>query len=74
MTNLQGVNESFVFQAFRGTDLGDHVAAVKPNGGRGPPADASAANLSNGNAPSDGFDDVIHSMAQVLAQPSARSF
>lgn len=57
------INKSFVFQASRGSDLGDHVAAVKPNGGRAPSADA---NLSHANAASGGFEEVIHSMAQVL--------
>lgn len=46
----------------RGSDLGDHVTAVKPNVSY---SDISAATHINGKTPSDEFEHIIHSMAQV---------
>lgn len=48
-----------------GSDLGDHVATVKPNGSHVSYSDTTAATLINGKTSSEGFEHIIHSMAQV---------
>ncbi|KAI3376455.1 hypothetical protein L3Q82_016917 [Scortum barcoo] len=48
----------------RGSDLGDHVTTVKPNGGHVSYSDISAAAHINGKPSSDEFEHIIHSMAQ----------
>ncbi|XP_041820522.1 multiple PDZ domain protein isoform X3 [Chelmon rostratus] len=48
----------------RGSDHGDQVATVKPNGGHIFCADTSAATHINGKMSSEEFDHIIHSMAQ----------
>ncbi|XP_044039683.1 multiple PDZ domain protein-like isoform X4 [Siniperca chuatsi] len=48
----------------RGSDLGDHVTAVKPNGGHVSYTDTSAATHINGKTSSEEFEHLIHSMAQ----------
>ncbi|XP_074480858.1 multiple PDZ domain protein isoform X18 [Sebastes fasciatus] len=50
--------------ASRGSDLGDHVAEVKPNGGHVSYSDLSASTLINGKTPSEEFEHLIQSMAQ----------
>ncbi|XP_027133463.1 multiple PDZ domain protein isoform X4 [Larimichthys crocea] len=50
--------------ASRGSDLSDHVAAVKPNGGHVSYSDTSAAAHVNGKTSPEEFEHVIHSMAQ----------
>ncbi|TKS92812.1 Multiple PDZ domain protein [Collichthys lucidus] len=50
--------------ASRGSDLSDHVAAVKPNGGHVSYSDTSAAAHVNGKTSPEDFEHVIHSMAQ----------
>ncbi|KAL3046473.1 hypothetical protein OYC64_004466 [Pagothenia borchgrevinki] len=46
------------------TDLCDHVAAVKPNGGHVSYSDLSASTLINGKPSSEEFEHLVHSMAQ----------
>ncbi|KAF3837012.1 hypothetical protein F7725_004476 [Dissostichus mawsoni] len=46
------------------TDLCDHVAAVKPNGGHVSYSDISASTLINGKPSSEEFEHLVHSMAQ----------
>lgn len=48
----------------RGSDLSDHVATVKPNGGHVSYSDASAAAHINGKTSPEEFEHIIHSMAQ----------
>eukprot|EP00064_Thunnus_orientalis_P005177 superscaffoldBa00000496_g5190 len=48
----------------RGSDLGDHITAVKPNGGHVSYSDISAATHTNGKTSSEEFDHIIHAMAQ----------
>uniref|UniRef100_A0A3Q3LDC1 Multiple PDZ domain crumbs cell polarity complex component n=1 Tax=Mastacembelus armatus TaxID=205130 RepID=A0A3Q3LDC1_9TELE len=47
-----------------GSDLGDHVTAVKPNGGHVSCSDIPSATNINGKTPSEEFDQIIQSMAQ----------
>lgn len=58
----------FIFQGSvqspRGSDLGDHIAAVKPNGGHVSYSEISASTL-NGKTSSEEFEHIIHTMAQV---------
>lgn len=49
----------------RGGDLDDHVTTVKPNGGHVSYSDNTAATQINGKTSSEGFEHIIHSMAQV---------
>lgn len=49
----------------RGSDLADHVATVKPNGGPAAYPETPAATHVNGKASSKRFEDIILSMAQV---------
>lgn len=49
----------------RESNLGDHVAAVKPNGSHVSYPDTTAAAHINGKTTSEGFEHIIHSMAQV---------
>lgn len=51
----------------RGSDLDDHVTAVKPNGGHVSYSDTSATTQINGKTSSEEFEHIIHSMAQVWA-------
>lgn len=46
-------------------DLDDHVTTVKPNGGHVSYSDTTAATQINGKTSSEGFEHIIHSMAQV---------
>nr|XP_046237321.1 multiple PDZ domain protein-like isoform X3 [Scatophagus argus] len=48
----------------RGSDLGEHVATVRPNGGHVTHSETSAATHVNGKASSEEFEHIIHSMAQ----------
>uniref|UniRef100_A0A8C9ZPH9 Multiple PDZ domain crumbs cell polarity complex component n=1 Tax=Sander lucioperca TaxID=283035 RepID=A0A8C9ZPH9_SANLU len=50
--------------ASRGSDLSDHVAEVKPNGGHVSYSDISASTLINGKTASEEFELLIHTMAQ----------
>lgn len=52
----------------RGSDVGEHATAVKPNGGHVSYSDTSAATSVNGKTPSEEFDHIIHSMAQVKSK------
>ncbi|XP_034532121.1 multiple PDZ domain protein isoform X5 [Notolabrus celidotus] len=47
-----------------GSDIGDHVAAVKPNGGHVSYSDSPAGTQINGKTGSEEFDHIIQSMAQ----------
>ncbi|XP_034413454.1 multiple PDZ domain protein [Cyclopterus lumpus] len=47
-----------------GSDLSDHAAAVKPNGGHVPYSDTSDSTLINGKASCDEFEHLVNSMAQ----------
>lgn len=49
----------------RGSDVGEHATAVKPNGGHVSYSDTSAATSVNGKTSSEEFDHIIQSMAQV---------
>uniref|UniRef100_A0A3Q1IXQ5 Multiple PDZ domain crumbs cell polarity complex component n=1 Tax=Anabas testudineus TaxID=64144 RepID=A0A3Q1IXQ5_ANATE len=50
--------------ASRGSDLGDHITAVKPNGGHVSYSDTAAAKNINGRTSSAEFEHIIQSMAQ----------
>lgn len=49
----------------RGSEIADHAAIVKPNGGPAAYPEAPAATHVIGKTPSKGFEDTILSMAQV---------
>lgn len=49
----------------RGSDLEDHIAAVKPNGGPAAYPETRATTPVNGKTSSKRFEDIILSMAQV---------
>lgn len=53
----------------RGSDVGEHATAVKPNGGHVSYSDTSAATSVNGKTSSEEFDHIIQSMAQVKSKP-----
>lgn len=50
----------------RGSDLGEHVTSVKPNGGHVSYSDTSAATHANAKTSSEEFEHIINTMAQVL--------
>ncbi|KAM9335583.1 multiple PDZ domain protein [Symphorus nematophorus] len=62
--SVQHLRDQGTVPASRGSDLGDHVAAVKPNGGHVSYSDTPAAPLINGKTSSEEFEHIIHSMAQ----------
>ncbi|XP_074555017.1 multiple PDZ domain protein isoform X3 [Halichoeres trimaculatus] len=62
--SVQHLRDQGTVPGSHGSDLGDHVAAIKPNGGHVPYSDAPAATQSNGKTASEEFDHIIQSMAQ----------
>ncbi|KAL7374804.1 hypothetical protein ABVT39_007383 [Epinephelus coioides] len=62
--SVQQIRDQGSVPASRASDLDDHVAAVKPNGGHVSYAEISASTLINGKTSSEEFEHVIHSMAQ----------
>ncbi|KAE8279054.1 Multiple PDZ domain protein Multi-PDZ domain protein 1 [Larimichthys crocea] len=62
--SVQHLRDQGSVPASRGSDLSDHVAAVKPNGGHVSYSDTSAAAHINGKTSPEEFEHVIHSMAQ----------
>ncbi|XP_049423695.1 multiple PDZ domain protein isoform X3 [Epinephelus fuscoguttatus] len=62
--SVQQIRDQGSVSASRASDLDDHVAAVKPNGGHVSYAEISASTLINGKTSSEEFEHVIHSMAQ----------
>lgn len=62
--SVQHLRDQGSVPASHGSDLGDHVAAVKPNGGHVSYADISASTLNNGKTSSEETEHVIHTMAQ----------
>uniref|UniRef100_A0A8C9ZUM4 Multiple PDZ domain crumbs cell polarity complex component n=1 Tax=Sander lucioperca TaxID=283035 RepID=A0A8C9ZUM4_SANLU len=62
--SVQHVRDQGSVPASRGSDLSDHVAEVKPNGGHVSYSDISASTLINGKTASEEFELLIHTMAQ----------
>ncbi|XP_053198884.1 multiple PDZ domain protein [Scomber japonicus] len=62
--SVQHIKEQGSVPSSRGSDLGDHITAVKPNGGHVSYPDVSAATHINGKASSEEFDHIINAMAQ----------
>ncbi|TDG99707.1 hypothetical protein EPR50_G00197720 [Perca flavescens] len=62
--SVQHVRDQGSVPASRGSDLSDHVAEVKPNGGHVSYSDISASTLINGKTASGEFEHLIHTMAQ----------
>ncbi|TMS02131.1 Multiple PDZ domain protein [Larimichthys crocea] len=65
--SVQHLRDQGSVPASRGSDLSDHVAAVKPNGGHVSYSDTSAAAHVNGKTSPEEFEHVIHSMAQPVS-------
>uniref|UniRef100_UPI0037E944AE multiple PDZ domain protein n=1 Tax=Semicossyphus pulcher TaxID=241346 RepID=UPI0037E944AE len=61
--SVQQLRDQGTVPVSRGSDLGDHVATVKPNGGHVSYSD-TAATLINGKTTSEEFEHIIQSMAQ----------
>lgn len=62
--SVQHLKDQGSVPSSRGSDLGDHITAVKPNGGHVSYSDISAATHTNGKTSSEEFDHIIHAMAQ----------
>uniref|UniRef100_A0A671WSV4 Multiple PDZ domain protein n=1 Tax=Sparus aurata TaxID=8175 RepID=A0A671WSV4_SPAAU len=62
--SVQHIRDQGSVPAPRGSDVGEHATAVKPNGGHVSYSDTSAATSVNGKTPSEEFDHIIQSMAQ----------
>ncbi|KAF1380566.1 hypothetical protein PFLUV_G00165180 [Perca fluviatilis] len=62
--SVQHVRDQESVPASRGSDLSDHVAEVKPNGGHVSYSDISASTLITGKTASEEFEHLIHTMAQ----------
>ncbi|XP_063756952.1 multiple PDZ domain protein isoform X2 [Eleginops maclovinus] len=63
--SVQHLRDQESVPGLRETDLGDHVAAVKPNGGHVSYSDISGSTLINGKTSSEEeFEHLVHSMAQ----------
>ncbi|XP_068443388.1 multiple PDZ domain protein isoform X1 [Clinocottus analis] len=62
--SVQHLRDQESVQVSSGSDLSDHVAAVKPNGGHAPYSDLSDSTLINGKTSCDEFEHLVNSMAQ----------
>ncbi|XP_026208412.1 multiple PDZ domain protein isoform X3 [Anabas testudineus] len=62
--SVQHLRDQGSVPASRGSDLGDHITAVKPNGGHVSYSDTAAAKNINGRTSSAEFEHIIQSMAQ----------
>ncbi|XP_041636093.1 multiple PDZ domain protein isoform X6 [Cheilinus undulatus] len=62
--SVQHLRDQGSVPALRGSELTDHIAAVKPNGGHVSYSDTPAVGLINGKTAYEEFDCVIQTMAQ----------